>query len=317
MGGLNRQFRGIVYIAVAAALFSLQDAVIKWLSPNYPLHEIVLIRSVIASLIIGCVIYWEGGISILATSRPDLHLARALLILVANSCFFLAIAAMPLAEAMAIFFVAPLFITALSALLLREYVGFRQWLGVALGMIGVLIVLRPEPSEFSLVGLLSLVAAFAYACMQMVTRRLGKTDRASTMTFYVQVMFITASLLMGLTVGDGRFAPDDNPSLNFLLRAWILPSREDAILLFGAGILSAIGAYFMSQAYRISEASVLAPFEYVALPFSIFWGYWFWEELPDQQAMLGIGLILISGLYVFYRQAKYHRLSVRNDPSKE
>ena len=109
MSGLNRQFRGIVYIAVAAALYSLQDAVIKWLSPNYPLHEIVLIRSTIASLIIGCLIYWEGGISILATSRPGLHLARTLLVLVTNSCFYLAIAAMPLAEAIAIFFVAPPF----------------------------------------------------------------------------------------------------------------------------------------------------------------------------------------------------------------
>ena len=217
----------------------------------------------------------------------------------------------------AIFFVAPLFITALSAWLLREYVGFRRWLGVALGMIGVLIVLRPEPSEFRFVGLLSLIAAFAYACMHMITRRLGATDRASTMTFYVQIMFITASLLMGITVGDGRFAPDDNSSLNFLLRAWIFPSKEDVVLLLGVGVLSAIGAYFMSQAYRISEASVLAPFEYVALPFSVFWGYWFWEELPDQQATFGIGLILVSGLYVFYRQMKYQRLSVESNPSKE
>ena len=184
-------------------------------------------------------------------------------------------------------------------------------------MIGVLIVLRPEPSEFRFVGLLSLVAAFAYACMHMITRRLGATDRASTMTFYVQVMLITASLFMGITVGDGRFAPDDNSSLNFLLRAWSFPSREDVVLLLGVGVLSAIGAYFMSQAYRISEASVLAPFEYVALPFSVFWGYWFWEELPDQQATFGIGLILVSGLYVFYRQMKYHRLSVASNPSKE
>ncbi|MCH9669950.1 MAG: DMT family transporter [Gammaproteobacteria bacterium] len=313
MNAADRQLRGIACIVVAVCFFSLQDAAIKWLSGSYPLHEIILIRASVAALIIGFVIYLEGGRKILATTRPGLHLARGLLILGANSCFFLALAAMPLAEAMALFFVAPLFITALSALMLGEYVGPRRWFGVALGLVGVLIVLRPDPSEFRLVGLLSVGAAFCYAFMQMITRRLGVTDRASTMAFYVQITFIVASTTMGLTVGDGRFEPTDNPSLSFLLRAWVSPPSTDAVILGGIGILSAIGAYFMSQAYRLSEAAVVAPFEFVALLLAILWGYLFFAELPDRQAAFGMALIITSGLYVLYRQTKYRKAS-RNEP---
>ena len=149
--------------------------------------------------------------------------------------------------------------------------------------------------------------------MQMITRRLGVTDRASTMAFYVQITFIVASTTMGLTVGDGRFEPTDNPSLSFLLRAWVSPPSTDAVILGGIGILSAIGAYFMSQAYRLSEAAVVAPFEFVALPLAILWGYLFFAELPDRQAAFGMALIITSGLYVLYRQTKYRKAS-RNEP---
>ncbi|MEM7254381.1 MAG: DMT family transporter [Pseudomonadota bacterium] len=303
----SHSFRGVFCIMVAVSCFSLQDATIKWLSGDYPLHEIVLIRALIAITLLSALIYWEGGLIVLRSRRPGLHIARALLIVIANSSFFLGLAAMPLAEAMAIFFIAPLLITALAAVVLNESVGPRRWLGVSIGLVGVLIVLRPTPDEFRVEGLLPLIAATAYALMQTITRRLGATDSASAMAFYVQVGLIVVSSTMGLSVGDGRFAPGTNPSLDFLLRGWIVPPLSDGWVLGGVGCLSAVGAYLMSQAYRLSEPSLVAPFEYVALPLSIMWGYVYWRELPDQTATLGIALILASGLYVLHRETVRRR----------
>jgi drug/metabolite transporter (DMT)-like permease len=121
------------------------------------------------------------------------------------------------------------------------------------------------------------------------------------MAFYAQLMFIVVSALIGLLVGDGRFAVDDNPTLNFLLRAWVWPSDRDLILLAGVGTLSGIGAYLISQGYRITEASLVAPFEYAALPSAMAWSILFFGDWPDNWSWLGITLILGAGLYAFFQ----------------
>ena len=192
-------------------------------------------------------------------------------------------------------------------MLLREPVGIRRWLAVLVGLGGVVVMLRPGAEAMRLVAFLPLGAATAYACMQILTRRLGTTDQASTMAFYVQVAFIAASALMGLVAGDGRLAPQDNPSLEFLLRAWTMPEPADAVLLVAIAVCNAIGAYLMSQAYRIAEAAVVAPFEYVALPLVVVWGWLLWGDLPDAVATLGIFLIIGSGLYTLRREMAHRR----------
>ena len=107
---------------------------------------------------------------------------------------------------------------------------------------------------------------------RFITRRLGTTERASTIAFYAQAGFIFASVAVGMVAGDGRFAPEDDVSLAFLLRVWTLPSLGDAALFLAIGVFNGIGGYLMSQAYRISRPSVIAPFEYVALPIAVMWG---------------------------------------------
>lgn len=299
---LDERALGIACIVGAMFSFTTQDALIKWLSGDYPLHEIIFVRAVLASGLMLIVMQLEGGLILLRSTRPGLHLGRGLLLVIANSSFFMALAAMPIAEASAIFFVAPLMITVLSALVLKELVGIRRWLGVGVGLVGVLVMLRPGGEVIRLVALLPVLAAAAYASVQIITRKLGVTDRASTMAFYVQLTFVFMSLAMGLIAGHGRFAPADNPSLEFLLRAWRWPDRTDALLFTGIGLLSAIGAYLMSQAYRVSAAALVAPFEYIALPLAVMWGFILWDEWPDGPAMAGIALILAGGLYVLHRE---------------
>ena len=139
--------------------------------------------------------------------------------------------------------------------------------------------------------------------MQIITRRLGTTERASTIAFYAQSGFIVVSVIIGLTAGHGRFAPEDDPSLAFLLRAWTVPSAQDAALFLGIGVINGIGGYLMSQAYRISKPSMLAPFEYVALPMAVAWGVVLFGDWPDLITYAGMALICGSGLYVLHREA--------------
>ena len=283
---------------------SLMDAVIKSLSGSYPLHEIVMIRSVVALLPTLIIVHLEGGLGLLGTSRPGLHLVRGLLVAVSNMTFYLALAAMPLAEATAIFFIAPLFITSLSGPMLGEHVGWRRWIAVFVGFVGILIIMRVGTGAVNWASILPVIAALSYALTQITSRRLGVTEKASVMSFYITLTFIVISAGFWLVAGDGSMSGINGPSLEFLFRAWTLPQGNDALIMIMLGFLVALVMYLLSQAYRVARASVIAPFEYVALPLSILWGFLFWREIPDLTALLGIVLIAASGLYVFVRERR-------------
>ena len=306
--------RGILCIAAATVFLTANDSMIKWLSPYYPLHEIVLIRSLVAISITLFIVRLEGGLRILRTRRPVLHFIRGFLIVLANMAFFLGIAAMPLADATALFFVAPLIITMLSVPILGEQVGLKRWLAVFAGLAGVVIMMRPGFGVVSVAAAFPLLAALAYASMQMLTRRLGVTEKAAALAFYIQLTFILVSASIGLAVGDGRYGNVDNPSLAFFFRAWTWPSLADAGLMTLCGTLVACGGYLMSQAYRSAQAAVVAPFEYTALPLAVFWGYQLFGDLPDGFTILGILLIVGSGLFVFYRETLHERLIAARQP---
>lgn len=300
----RRTVLGILCVAGAVAVLSASDSIIKWLSPKYALHEIMLLRTCVALLVTMVFVQLEGGVRILLTHKLGLHVLRGFLLVVANMCFFLALATMPFADAVAIFFVAPLFISALSQPVLGERVGFVQWLAVVAGLVGVIIMLRPGFGVVAIESFLPLMAAFAYACLQMLTRLIGVTDKAATLSFYIQVVFLFVSLAVGLAIGDGRFSGSQNATLDFLLRAWVWPSQADLLLLALCGLLVAFGGYLLSQAYRIAEAAVISPFEYVGLPFAVFWGYQLWGDWPDAYTLIGSVFIVGGGLVVFYHESR-------------
>ena len=193
---------GIACVVAAAFVFTTQDMAIKWLSGDYALHQIVLIRASIAiTITLTILVPLEGGYRNLQTRRPALHLLRGLAIVVANMTFLMGLATLPLGEATALFFIAPLFITVLSVLLLRERVGPRRWIAVLIGLSGVVVMLRPGDEIFRAAALFPVAAAFAYASMQIMTCKLGIAEKASTMAFYIQITFIVVSGGVGLTVG--------------------------------------------------------------------------------------------------------------------
>lgn len=174
---------------------------------------------------------------------------------------------------------------------------------VAVGFLGVLVVQRPGTEAFQFASLLPVVAALAYASLHMMTRIIGKTESAATMTVYIQLVFIFCCALIGFFVGDGRFAEQDNASLAFLLRAWSWPAAEDWWLFVLIGCATGFGGFLISQAYRVAEAAAVAPFEYLALPIAIAAGYLVFGEVPDAVSLIGIVLILGAGLFIIWREA--------------
>ena len=299
----NTAVFGSVSAVIAVFCFSTNDVAIKFISNDYALHLVVLIRSLVGLTVLFLfIIPFSGGLQTLHTNRLGLHLLRGFCVVFANITFFLGLAALPLAEGVAIFFISPLLITVFSVLFLKESVGPRRWAAVVIGLIGVLVILRPGSASFQTASLLPLLAAFGYAALHMLTRYIGKTESAASMSFYIQVTFLIICLAFGLVIGDGKFSGGGDPSLEFLFRAWSLPSSGHYLILILIGASSAFGGFFISQAYRISEAAVVAPFEYIALPIAIFWGVVIFGDWPDKTTFAGIALILGSGLYIIWRE---------------
>jgi S-adenosylmethionine uptake transporter len=310
--------RAIAFILVAMLCISVNDMLIKLLSGGYPLHQMVFVRSAIGILASLVFLRLEGGLQLLKTDRPLLHGVRAGCIVVANMLFFLALSVMPLGAATALFFVAPLFITLLAIPVLGEPVGRQRLAAVAMGLLGVAIMAAPgvdwgDVPRWAL--FLPVLAAACYAGMQVLTRKLGARSAASAMAIYIQSAFILVSLCFWVFAGDGRYAEGLGAGpLEFLLRAWVWPERGDWWVFVLLGCLSAMIGYSLSQAYRLGTASVVASYEYVALPLAIFWGWLIFGEVPGAAVWTGTALIAGAGLFVFARERARDRALASDRP---
>ena len=300
--------RAIVLILLAMVAISINDMLIKLLSGGYPLHQMVFVRSVIGLGFTAVFLWAEGGLRLLRTDQPGLHIFRALLIVMANMTFFSALAVLPLGVATALFFVAPLFITLLAIPVLGERVGVHRLAALVVGFAGVGVMMVPSTDWGDVpraAMLLPVAAAACYAGMQVMTRKLGARSAASAMAIYIQLAFIAVSVLFWITVGDGRLAAQvESESLVFLLRAWIWPTSEDIWKFAVLGLMSGIIGYGLSQAYRLGNAATIASYEYVALPAAIFLGWLVFGERPTGAMVMGTALIAGAGLYVFARERR-------------
>ncbi|OAN77854.1 hypothetical protein A8B82_11630 [Sulfitobacter sp. EhC04] len=312
----NRAGPAIAFVLVGILAISVNDMLIKRLSGGYPLHELVFVRSAIGIIFSLILVQIEGGWRILKTDRPGLHLLRGALVVIANMTFFVALGAIPLAEATALFFAAPLFITLLSIPILGEKVGPLRLGAVMIGFAGVIVMQRPWAGTESLgasrlVLLLPVFAALTYALNQLMTRKLGVSSKASALSVYMQSVFIVVSLGFFLIAGDGRFVNEgSSPSMQFLLRAWVWPAPGDEWVFVGLGLNAAVIGYCLSAAYRMADAATVAPFEYVGLPLAVFWGFAIFGDLPAWEVWIGIALILGSGLFVFLRERQKARATI-------
>ncbi|MGE0003958.1 MAG: DMT family transporter [Parvibaculaceae bacterium] len=298
----RRRLFGVAFMCVGVLAFTFQDLIIKGISSTYPAHEIVFIRSLLALPFTLLIARFETGLHRLNTPRIGAHVLRGTVFFLAYTTYYLGIAALPLAMAVAISFAAPLFITALAGPLLGEKVGRIRWLAVILGFVGVLIVMKDGLGMLEWAVALPVLSAFCYALAQLHGRHIGATESASTMSVYVNAVFLLLSGLAGLVIGGGEFAQWSHPSLTFLLRAWAWPTGHDLLLMLGCGAAATVGIYCLGQGYRMAEANLAAIFEYTALPWAILWGFLFFSQLPGISTLAGVGLVVCAGIVIAVRE---------------
>jgi len=294
--------RGIVMLCAGVFIFSFQDVIIKLLSDRFPVHEIVFIRGFLALPLLMLIVHFDSGLGTLKTRKPWLHLLRALAMFASYMFFYLAVATMPLTDAVSLFFIAPLLITALSIVILGERVGWRRWLGVIVGFIGVLVILRPGVGAFQPTALLALGGALFYALAQLMARRLGATDSASVMAFYAGLTYSYMGALMGFVLVHWGPGEGDGPASDFLFRPWVMPGPLELAMLVTIAVISAIGFYLLSQAYRIGQANTVAPFEYTSMIWAMLLSFILLGSVPDLYTILGAILVAGAGVYVLHRE---------------
>jgi drug/metabolite transporter (DMT)-like permease len=299
----NSNTTGILLALGGGVVLSLNDLAIKALSGAYALHQVILIRAIVGiTLVLAVMWVSKAGLQQMRTRRIGAHVFRVCIVMVSNITYFVGLSLMPLADAVAVAFVSPLFVTLMSAVVLREYVGPRRWAAVAVGLLGVVIMTRPGEGVIQPAAILVLISAFCYAASHMMTRRMRDTESAMTLNFYVQVGFICVSCSFGLLVGDGHMAQAPGSTWEFLFRPWHVPPVTDWWAFVATGVAVGVGGLMMSQAYRTTEAALVAPFEYIGMPMAIFWGVVVFGTWPDATAWAGIALICGAGLYTLWRE---------------
>ena len=294
----RNQLIGIASLVFGVLIFSTQDAIIKSLSGDYAVTQAIVVRCVVALPILLLFVHIQGGLRQIASRRFIAMSVRGLILLVAYTTYYMALPALPLATAVALFFTAPLFITLLAGIFLREQVSWRAIVAVMVGFTGVLIITAPGFGVFEPAILLSLASACAYAVAQVLARKLGVSEQASVMTFYQNgVYLLGAALIAALFHGIGLTSAP-HPSLDFLVRPWVVPTFTDFGLMAACGVIAAFASTLLTHAYRLAEANLITVFEYTGLIWAPLWGFLFFAEIPGPRTVAGIVLIIGAGLLV-------------------
>lgn len=276
--------RGIALLVTAELLFATMDTLAKLLGQEMPVAMVAWGRYAFQ---FGFMLMFFPGrrlLPLLRIRRVRLTFFRGVLLLTATMSFFTAIRYIPLADAVAIGFVAPLFVVALSIPMLGETVGPRRWAAVLIGLIGVVVIVRPGFVEVHWAYGLMIFMAFIFAIFVIVTRMLTRTEETNAILFY--------AALMG-TVGTSLLLP-------FF---WQTPTWEQLGWMAAMGAIGGVSQWLMISAYRVATASTLAPFQYVQITFAAFWGYMVFGDIPDIWVILGGTIVIASGLYVIHREA--------------
>jgi drug/metabolite transporter (DMT)-like permease len=285
---VSRNVKAIGFMVTAVAAFSGMDTLLKLLSQHYPPMQVVALRGASSVPFMLLPLLLMGRLNALKPVRIGMHLLRGLLMLFVLLAFVYAVRVLSLATAYAIFLAAPLILTALSVPLLGEHVGWRRWLAISVGLVGVFTMLRPSASGLVSLGTLAaLLSATGYAFNAIALRIITRTDTTASVVFWMIGLMTVVSLCIA--------APN-----------WVSIRTEDWALLAGIGVFSAIAQHLLTEAFRTAPPSVVAPFEYTALLWGIGIDRVVWGVSPTSRVYIGGGIVIASGLYLIWRE---HRTS--------
>jgi drug/metabolite transporter (DMT)-like permease len=275
---------GTSYMLLAVFLMVCLDVVVKILLKNYPVLQVTFLRGSISLFIIGAAGYLANGKSGFKTHYWRWHILRTTLMTISTISFFLALNLIPLVNCLVIIFISPIVMTALSGPFLGEVVGKWRWTAVAVGFIGILLILQPSRDFVDLGTIYAFVAAITYALLSLTSRKLANKETTYNLSFY---MFIGPTLVGGA-----------GSSLN-----WVIPTTEAWILFILCGLLGGVGFIFFNLAYQKAEASLLASLEYTGLIWASVAGYYLFAETIDANIWLGASIVIIGGLIIILRES--------------
>jgi drug/metabolite transporter (DMT)-like permease len=300
---MNRQILGMLSVASGVSVFTIQDAIVKKLSGLYPVHQIVVVRSLVAlPLLLVVTMAVQGGS--LRIHRIGLHILRGFFLYISYTTYYLALAQLPMATSVALYFTVPFFVATLGIPILGERVGLRSWIAIGMGFLGVVIIVRPGVGLIEPASFLPIASALAYAISALLTRRLGTTEGGAVMALTATAFYLVAGAATALALAGAPPSEDAHRSVRFLLNPWVWPDLLDLSLLSLCGVISATGFFFLSQGYRLAEANRAAPFEYASLPWSILWGYLFFGNFPDAATLSGAAVIMGAGFYTLHYERR-------------
>ena len=278
----NVLLAGILLMLAGDFLFALNDAMGKWLVASFSVGQVVLIRSIGAFIVLGPMIANQGAGKLFQMERPGLQILRVVATTLDTALFYAAVVYLPLADVMSFYMAGPIYVAALSHFLLGEKVGWRRWLAILLGFCGVLIMLKPSSAAFSLSSSFALVGSIAFAFAIILNRRLRGTSDTNLVTWQT-----IGTLLVGgvLTIG-----------------AWQTPSALDLSAMLLLGIVSCSAHLMITRALKLAPASTLAPLHYTLLLWAVVFGLVFFGDVPGPRILIGSGIIVLAGLFIFHRQ---------------
>jgi drug/metabolite transporter (DMT)-like permease len=287
----SRLLVGIGVTMLGVFVFALSNALAKWLTGGYPVGEILFFRSFVVLAILAFLVTRADLRAMREDGRPWLHVFRALLSAVEVVCFYWAIVELPLAGGTTIYLAGPIYVTAMSAVFLREDVGWRRWLAVLAGFGGVVVALQPSGLSFTIYTAVSVAGSVMYAISLVITRRL----RGTPTTLLVGVQVVPLLLITALSAW-----PLTPPTS--LIGGWIVPSVTDAAILALVGGLSLTGYWCINRGLQLAPASVITPFNYASIVWATALGYLVFHEIPTPAMLTGAAIIVAAGLYIVLRE---------------
>jgi S-adenosylmethionine uptake transporter len=278
----NIVLAGVLLMLGGDFMFALNDAMGKWLVATFSVGQVVLIRSVGAFIVLGPMIARQGVGKLFGIERPWLQFWRVVFATADTGLFYAAVVYLPLADVMTFYMAGPIYVAALSHLLLGEKVGWRRWLAILIGFGGVVIALRPSTASLSLSSLFALVGSMSFAMSLILSRLLrGTTDAA----------LVTWQTLGALAVGAA-----------LSITTWRTPSALDFSAMLLLGVVSCCAHLMITRALKLAPAATLAPLHYTLLLWAVIFGLIFFNDVPDMQILVGSGVIVLAGLFIFHRQ---------------
>ena len=305
MGRMPRQNnnpKGILYILLAMMVFSVQDGIMKHIYNFVSLYEVYLVRTVISFVLILIFLILTKKPIVFKSKYPVLTFFRVILFFFGFSSFYISLTVLPLGTATALFFVTPFLITIFAHFFLKEEIGMRRWSAVVVGFIGVYITLNPDFSNFNYLSLLPILCAFCYSLSMIIIKKTSDKDSVYTQTFTFYIGAIILSIIFYFIIGDGQYNTSDHPASQFIFREWFVDFKSNVLLMSITGVTATVAFLFLFTAYSIASPSVISPFEYSILFWSPLIGWLYFDEIPTLSTVVGILIIVSSGIYIFIRE---------------